>query len=109
MAHFARIAGNVVAEVHVVANEVITDGNGVEQESLGQAFLADLWGGVASDYVQCSYNGSSRGTYPGPGYLWNGSQFVEPPLPESIALAYLQGKADGAAEMAQTLGADVTK
>jgi hypothetical protein len=84
MAHFARVSAGIVSDVHPVANVVITDPNGVEQESLGQAFLADLWGGDPADYIQCSYNATMRGAYPGVGYLWSGTEFVDPnpPMPE---------------------------
>lgn len=83
MAHFARVRDGVVEHVHTLVNEVITDENGVEQETLGQEFLSDLHGGDPADYVQCSYNGSFRGVYPGPGYTWDGTVFAEPvPLGE---------------------------
>ena len=43
MAHFAKIGrvGRTVVKVVVVNNDVITDGEGNEQESLGQQFLKD--------------------------------------------------------------------
>jgi hypothetical protein len=81
MAHFARITDGQVArqdDIHVVNNAVITDGNGVEQETLGQALLADLWGGDPADYVQCSYNATMRGCYPAAGYGWDGTNFIPP-------------------------------
>ena len=44
MAHFAQLdAYNNVVKVHVVANPVITDDDGKEQEQLGVDFLRDLW------------------------------------------------------------------
>lgn len=78
MAHFAYVQDGYVKRVHVLANPVITDENGVEQESLGQAFLADLHGGDPADYVQCSYNATMRGAYPGPGFTWDGTEFAAP-------------------------------
>lgn len=78
MAHFAHVSNGVVTLVYVVANAVITDENGDEQESLGQAFLADLFGGDPADYVQCSYNATMRGVYPGPGFTWDGTEFAPP-------------------------------
>lgn len=80
MAHFARVIGGTVVKVHVVANAVITDGNGVEQESLGQQFLADLHGYDSSELLQCSYNGNIRGVYPMPGYTYDATNdvFVAP-------------------------------
>jgi len=71
MAHFARVIDGVVVQVHVVNNGVITDKNGVEQETLGQKFLADLHGYKPSELVQCSYNANFRGVYPGVGYSYD--------------------------------------
>ena len=54
MAHFAEIdENNIVLRVNVVNNEVITDGDGVEQEQLGADFLTGLLGGT---WKQTSYN-----------------------------------------------------
>jgi len=80
MAHFAYVESGIVRKVHVVANPVITDADGVEHESLGQEFLAGLYGYRASDLVQCSYNGSFRGVYPGQGYTYDEANdvFVAP-------------------------------
>ncbi len=80
MAHFARVIDGKVVKVHVVANPVITDGEGVEQETLGKQFLADLHGYNADELVQCSYNGTIRGVYPGPGFTYDEANdvFVEP-------------------------------
>ena len=80
MAHFARVVEGVVAQVHVVANPVITDADGVEQEGLGQAFLSGLHGFPAEQYVQCSYNGNFRGVYPGVGFAYDadGDVFLAP-------------------------------
>ena len=59
MAHFAQLdAYNNVVRVHVVANPVITDEDGKEQEQLGVDFLRETWGGQW--YKQCSYNGTFR-------------------------------------------------
>ncbi len=82
MAHFARIQDGKVIDVHVVVNAVIADHEGVEQENIGQAFLANLWGGDPLEYVQCSYNATMRGCYPGVGYTWDGTVFAPPPQPE---------------------------
>ena len=51
MAHFARVENGIVSEVIVVANEVLLDENGQEQESIGDAFCNDLLGG---EWVQTS-------------------------------------------------------
>jgi hypothetical protein len=65
MANFARIdASGVVVDRHVINNEILLDESGVEVESLGQQYLARLWGGAPTDYVQSSYNGRVRGHFP---------------------------------------------
>lgn len=71
MAHFAYVVDGVVVSVEVLANPVITDSEGVEQEALGQEFLANLHGLVAENFIQCSYNGNFRGIYPGVGYSYD--------------------------------------
>jgi len=65
MAHFAYVVDGMVQRVHVVANDVITDSDGAEQETLGQEFLANLHGYQAEQLIQCSYNANFRGNYPG--------------------------------------------
>ena len=56
MAYFAKLdENNVVVKVHKVENSVITDANGVEQESLGQDFLQKLYKNQ-SIYKKCSFN-----------------------------------------------------
>ena len=82
MAHYARVQKGSVVDVHVLVNSVITNDEGVEVESLGQAFLADLWGSDPAEYVQCSYNATMRGVYPGIGYTWDGIVFAPPVVPE---------------------------
>ena len=78
MAHFARVENGIVSEVIVVANAVLLDENGQEQESIGAAFCSDLFGG---EWVQTSYNASFRGVFANPGHLWNGQEFAPvPPL-----------------------------
>jgi hypothetical protein len=64
MAHFARLENNIVREVIVINNEVLLDENGVEQESIGAQFCADLFGG---EWKQTSYNATFRGKYAGSG------------------------------------------
>jgi len=79
MAHFARIdSDNKVEEVIVVNNDVLLDDEGVEQEALGQAFIASL--GMQGTWLQCSYNGSMRGVFPGLGFTYDADldEFVAP-------------------------------
>tara|TARA_R100001230_G_C5545779_1_gene74992 strand:+ start:207 stop:575 length:369 start_codon:yes stop_codon:yes gene_type:complete len=62
MAHFAKLdAYNNVVQVYVVANPVITDKDGKEQESLGVDFLNKTIG--VGWYKQTSYNGAFRKNY----------------------------------------------
>jgi hypothetical protein len=71
MAHFARLNEiNQVLNVVVVANEVITDENGVEQEQLGIDFLTELNGGIGW-YKQTSYNGAFRKNFAGKDSVYN--------------------------------------
>ena len=85
MAHYAYVVDGVVQRVHVLANPVITDSEGVEQEALGQEFLANLHGLVAENFIQCSYNGNFRGVYPGPGYSYDpvADVFIAPEVPDA--------------------------
>jgi len=67
MAHFAEIFNGVVQRVIVVHdNELLVDG--VEVESKGAEFCANLFGG---EWVQTSYNGNIRKRYAGVGYLYD--------------------------------------
>jgi len=57
MAHFAKInESNQVIEVITINNDIITDENGVEQESLGVQFLRDLNNEPTANWKQTSYN-----------------------------------------------------
>jgi hypothetical protein len=83
MAHFARVIDGTVVRVHVLANPVITDDDGVEHEEWGQTFLADLHGYQSEELVQCSYNANFRGVYPGVGYTYDvDADVFEPPVVE---------------------------
>ena len=70
MAHFAKIKDGIVEQVIVVNNDVIKDGNGDEQESVGIAFCKSLYG-QDTTWVQTSYNGSFRGEFAGTGYVYD--------------------------------------
>jgi hypothetical protein len=71
MAHFARVIDGTVVRVHVLANPVITDDEGVEHEGWGQVFLANLHGYQPEELIQCSYNANFRGLYPGVGFTYD--------------------------------------
>ena len=85
MAHFARINGTTVVDVHVVANAVITNGEGISEDALGQEFLSNLWGGDPTEYLRASYTGAIRGCYPGVGYTYDpvADVFLPPTTPEA--------------------------
>jgi hypothetical protein len=84
MAHFAKLdENNIVLEVNVVENDNLLDSNGVEQESLGVAFLT-IWSGGYTNWKQTSYNGSFRKNYAGVGYVYDSVKdaFIPPqPFP----------------------------
>jgi len=71
MAHFAKIENDIVTQVIVVNNEVLLNENGIEQESLGSEFCADLFGGT---WVQTSYNGNFRGQFAGIGMKYDSAK-----------------------------------
>ena len=79
MAHFAKMVDGFVQNIIVVNNEVITDEHGQEQEELGIAFCKSLYG-EDTEWLQCSYNASFRGVYPGPGYKYDveKNEFISP-------------------------------
>jgi hypothetical protein len=73
MAHFAKLnSDNGVIHVLVVDNWNVTDGNGDEQESIGVAYLENLYGvepGIT--WKQTSYNGNMRKNYAGIGFTYD--------------------------------------
>lgn len=102
MAHFARIQDGIVREVLAVKNCAIGGCIGPDHpdyvvkdhadcgtldfpdtEPLGQAMLADS--GFTGTWLQCSYNASFRGCYPGSGYTYDPALdvFVPPAQPEA--------------------------
>ena len=79
MAHFATLnESNIVTRVEVINNDVILDGDGVEQEQLGKDFLTSLYG--AGNYVQTSYNNNFRKNYAGVGHTYDSTRnaFIPP-------------------------------
>ena len=63
MAYFAKLnSENKVIEVIRVNNEVITDSNGVEQESLGVSFLNSIFNDQTVTWKKTSYN-TKNGKY----------------------------------------------
>lgn len=81
MAHFAKVDGNLVGDVIVVANSDIDDLPFPESEPVGQAFIASL--GIEGTWLQTSYNGNFRGCYAGIGYTYNSVNDVFVPPTEA--------------------------
>lgn len=69
MAHFAKVANNIVDQVIVVSNDDCDNLDFPESEPVGQAFLASL--GLEGQWLQTSYNGNFRGKYAGIGFTYN--------------------------------------
>ena len=79
MAHFTILNdSNIVTQIDVVNNDVVLDGDGVEQEQLGIDFLTSLYG--AGTYKQTSYNGNIRKNYPAIGDTYDSGRdaFIAP-------------------------------
>jgi len=93
MAHFAKLTeNNTVSAVLNVSNNVITDENNVEQESLGQQHLQTHHNWPANLWIQTSYNTKDnqhtdggtpfRGNYAGIGFTWDSeNEIFWPPQP----------------------------
>ena len=61
MAHFAKLGvGNVVEQITVVHNSIITDNNGNEVEKLGVDYLNKIYN-TRNTWKQYSYNKNFRG------------------------------------------------
>ena len=82
MAHFAKISEtNEVLTVLAVDNKDVLNADGVEEESVGQAYLEKHNNWPAEKWIQTSYNTSGgthkdggtplRGNYAGIGYIWD--------------------------------------
>ena len=93
MAHFAKISeDNVVLQVLTLDNKDCLNSEGVETESIGQAYLETHNNWPAHLWIKTSYNtvrnthildGTPyRGNYAGLGYLWDSAnQIFWPPKP----------------------------
>ena len=81
MAHFAKLGpGNIVERVEVVANQVITNNNQQEQESLGVEFLRNLYNEQSAVWKQTSYNANFRKHFASPTFTYdeNLDAFIPP-------------------------------
>ena len=89
MAHFAKISeDNVVLQVVVVADANTTNEEGVETESVGQAYLQQHCNWPANLWIKTSYNTqfnthssgdnskAFRGNYASVGMLWDSSNNI---------------------------------
>lgn len=88
MAHFAELdQNNVVIRVLVVNDEDNSDNMGIEDESIGIAFLKKMFGSN-TNWKQTSYTNSMRVRYAGVGYTYNEQldAFIPPKLYESWVL-----------------------
>lgn len=86
MAHFAQLDDtNTVTQVIVISNAAIGEPHlsFPATEPVGQVFIANTLN-LGWNWKQCSYNGTFRGAYPGPGWTYDPTtdQFVAPPEPE---------------------------
>ena len=90
MAHFAQIGrSNKVLRIVKIENAEMLDSNGVEQESIGQNFLAESHG-ISPEWVQCSINtlgnvhalGNTplRANYPGIGWYYDETNDIFHPV-----------------------------
>ena len=83
MAHFAEMDEyDIVRNVIVVANAAIDNLPFPDSEPVGQAMLAES--GFTGTWLQCSYNASFRGAYPGQGWRYDPSTdtFITPTVEE---------------------------
>ena len=83
MAHFAKLTeNNTVSAVLNVSNNVITDENNVEQESLGQQHLQTHHNWPANLWIHQHTDGGTpfRGNYAGIGFTWDSENEIFWPL-----------------------------
>ena len=83
MAHFAKMNGNIVEQVIVVANSDCGGGDFPQSELVGQEFIAFL--GLTGEWLQTSYHANFRGVYAGVGFAYDADldEFVLPVVDES--------------------------
>jgi hypothetical protein len=79
MANFAKINGDLVTEVIVIANSDCDDLVFPDSEPVGQAYIASI--GLEGEWLQTSYTGAYRGAFAGINYTWDAVNevFVAPP------------------------------
>lgn len=83
MAHFAYCPNGTVLKVERIANDLMIDEHGQEQEHLGQAFLAQLYPDtnpqhyIMTFYPSGSHDVHPRGKYAALGDTWDGTSFTQ--------------------------------
>ncbi len=88
MAHFAKLGvGNIIEQVIVVHNSVLTDSNEIEQEKLGVDFINNLYN-TRDVWKQTSYNGKFRKNFASIGYTYDQQRdaFIPPKIYNSWIL-----------------------
>lgn len=87
MGHFALVDDGTVTNVIVINNETLDNLAFPASEPVGQEFIATLpdLAVQPGQWMQCSYNANFRGTYPGSGYTFDGTNFVAPESPPDPA------------------------
>lgn len=81
MAHFAKLdPNNVVLEIVVVNNSVLTNDNSIEDENIGIEYLKNLTG--HEKWKQTSYNAKFRGSFAGMNFIYDEENdiFVPPTM-----------------------------
>lgn len=78
MAHFAQLDdANTVIQVIVISNAAIGEPHlsFPNTEPVGQTFIANTLN-LGWNWKQCSYNGTFRGAYPGPNWIYDPIQDI---------------------------------
>jgi len=85
MAHFVKMNGNFCGQVTVINNEVLENKSFPESEPIGIAFCKSLYG-ADTEWLQTSYNSNFRGTYAGPGMIYDSELdiFTYPTVTEEV-------------------------
>lgn len=90
MGYFAKIDddSNKVIEVISISNDVLGEPTLTfpETQAAGRAFIANTLR-LPGTWLQCSYNATFRGAYPGPGWIYDPETdtFNPPPAPKESA------------------------
>ena len=85
MAHFAQLENNTVTRVIVIDNHNILNADGIESETIGQAYCQQFGEGT---YLQTSYNSSFRKNFAGIGFTYDPTRdaFIPPKPPINVTL-----------------------